>query len=148
MLKDKLTIYANEEDAQRIRGLVLECVQNMEINMVDMVAIAAAYTEAIELPAQIRCVVLSDESDLKVSSDVRKIKYSLNSTKGDICALNVQKRSTCTCFEVLYGVFMSRVFIPDHSLYTPEQVLMCVCILCGWGASIDKLIPAINELLK
>ena len=148
MLKDKLTIYANEEDAQRIRGLVLECVQNTEVNLVDMVAVAAVYTDALQIPAEVRCVVVSEESDIEVSSDVRKIKYSLGSTKGDICALNVQKRSTCTCFEVLYGVFMSRVFIPDNSPYTPDQVLMCVCILCGWGASIDKLIPAINELLK
>lgn len=148
MLKDKLTIYAKEEDAQRIRGLVLECVQNTELNLVDMVAVAATCTEGVEIPEDVRCVVMPEESDLALCEDIRRIKYSLNSTKGDICALNVQKRSTCTCFEVLYGVFMSRVFIPDESLYTPEQVLISVCILCGWGASIDKLIPVINELLK
>ena len=100
------------------------------------------------LPKNTRCVVLPFDLKLTLTEDVRKLTYCLDGTSGDVSALNIQKRETCTCFEVLYGVFMSRVFIPFDSKYTVKQVLLCVCIMCGWGASIDKLIPLVNELLK
>ena len=148
MLKDKLTIYAEKGDAERINALVYECVEKSDINMVDIVAVSDSYKEEWEIPASLRCAVLPEGLSVSLPAGVRKLTYSVNSTKGDIAALNVQKRSQCTCFEVLYGVFMSRVFIPDESLYTPFQIIMCVSILCGWGASVEKLIPLINEILK
>ena len=148
MLKDKLTIYADREDAQRIFELVSECVERTDINMVDLVAIDVVFSGKVSVSKDCRCVVLPVGLDTEIPDNVRKLTYSVNSTKGDIAALNVQKRTECTCFEVLYGVFMSRVFVPLHSIYTVQQVLMCVCILCGWGASIDKLIPLLNEILK
>ena len=148
MLKDKLTIYAEKEDAECINALVFECTEKSDINMVDIVAVSDSFKEEAEFPDSLRCAVLPEGLSVSLPTGVRKLTYSVNSTKGDIAALNVQKRSRCTCFEVLYGVFMSRVFIPDESPYTPSQIIMCISILCGWGASVEKLIPLINELLK
>lgn len=149
MIQDKLTIFANEEDTESIFELVLKCIDKADINMVFLLAVAdGTNKDNLTLPEGIRCVVLPFDMKGFVPSDVRKITYCEGGASGDISALNVQKRETCTCFEVLYGVFMSRVFIPFGSKYTVKQVLLCVCIMCGWGASIDKLIPLLNELLK
>lgn len=149
MLKDKLTIFAKEEDTQCILELVLKCIDRADINMVSLLAVADETNKGeVILPKNTRCVVLPFDLKLTLTEDVRKLTYCLDGTSGDVSALNIQKRETCTCFEVLYGVFMSRVFIPFDSKYTVKQVLLCVCIMCGWGASIDKLIPLVNELLK
>ena len=148
MLKDKLTIYADKTNEECIRQLVSDCIQSIDINMVSLAAADSGFGGAVSFDKDLRCVVLPFGFDAKIPEGVRQLTYSINGTKGDIAALNVQKRTQCTCFEVLYGVFMSRVFIPLESIYTVEQVLLCICILCGWGASIDKLVPLVNELLK
>lgn len=147
MNTDKLTIYTQNEDASNIRELVLMCIDALEISLVPLAAFGTdAPAEAIT--NNTRCVVVPYGLSVQTGEEVRKLTYSVDSTKGDICVLNIQKRTNSTCFEVLYGVFMSRVFIPIESKFTSQQVILAICILCGLGASIDKLIPLINELLK
>lgn len=148
MLKDKIIFYGSE-DKDVILELVLECLEKTEINAVLLSAILSKVNEdEIIIPKECRCVVMPWDLHLNLSDGVRKLTYCEDGAKGDISVLNIQKRENCTCFEVLYGVFMSRVFIPVESKFTVKQVLMCVCILCGFGASIDKLLPIINEILK
>lgn len=147
MITEKLTIYPMGEDVDDIRELVKECAGDLELNMVPLVAfLPDASVEAI--PSDTRCVVLPHGLCAETEEGVRKLTYSIGSAKGDICVLNVQKREKCTCFEVLYGVFMSRVFIPLESKFSTEQVVLAIIILCGLGASIDKLIPLVNDKLK
>ena len=149
MLKDKLTIYSSPEDEKRVRELILGCVPDIELNMVRLTAVAPDANETdIVVTSDCRCVVIPYDFSLDTADSVRKLTYSDNGAKGDISGLNLQKRETCTCFELLYGVFMSRVYIPLSSVYTAPQVLMCICILCGWGASVEKVIPVVNEFLK
>ena len=147
MITDQLTIYSQSEDVSSIRELVLMCADTSDINSVPLTAFGTDASEA-EISENTRCVVLPYGLSVKTDDSVRKLTYSVDATKGDICALNIQKRTQNTCFEVLYGVFMSRVFIPNESKFTPQQVILAISILCGFGASIDKLIPLINEKLK
>ena len=147
MITDKLTIYAQIEDVNNVCELVSGCIPKTEINMVPLAAFAPN-EKFCTLPSDVRCVVLQYGAWAELDENLRKLTYSIEDTKGDIAALNIQKRETCTCFEVLYGVFMSRVFVSLGSKYTVTQVVLAICILCGWGASIDKIIPLINELLK
>lgn len=147
MITDELIIYPLSEYVNDIRELVKACVEDLELNMVPIVAfLPDAPAQAI--PSDTRCVILPDSLSVQTAEGVRKLTYSIDSTKGDICVLNIQKRTNCTCFEVLYGVFMSRVFIPLESKFSPDQVVLAIIILCGLGASIDKLIPLINEKIK
>lgn len=147
MITDKLTIYAESEDVNSIRELVALCMDALEINPVSLTAFGKN-APLMELSKDTRCVVLPADLLIQTEKGVRKLTYSIDDTKGDICVLNIQKRTNSTCFEVLYGVFMSRVFIPLESRFSPSQVILAICILCGFGASIDKLIPLINEILK
>ena len=147
MITDKLTIYTENEDVNCIRELVALCMDALEINPVPLTAFGRN-ASAAELSKDTRCVVLPQGLSVETEKRVRKFTYSIDDTKGDICVLNIQKRTNTTCFEVLYGVFMSRVFIPFESRFSPSQVILAICILCGLGASIDKLIPLINEILK
>ncbi len=148
MIKDKLLIYAKEEDKKHILELVLGCAEKSDMNVVSLVAVADGEAFEAVLSEDVRCVIVPHGFKQTFPESVRKITYCENGTSGDISALNVQQRETCTCFEVLYGVFMSRVFIPKESKFTVKQVLLCVCVMCGFGVSVDKLIPLLNELLK
>jgi len=149
MFTDKLIIFGDSNNKEFIEELVALSACTLDLNEVKLTAIissdAVADREELE---DCRCIVKPFGYALENTSDARIITYSQNCTRGDIVALNVQEKPEFTSFEVLYGVFMSRVFVPSHSKYTVHQVFMCVCILCGWGASIDKVIPRLNEILK
>lgn len=149
MITDKLTIYGDKEDVRLIKELLCKCADTLDVKAVPVAVYAmCAPDDATVVPKGAEWVVADYKDRELIGADLRKVTYSVDNSCADVVALNVQQRELHQCFEILHGVFMSRVFIPLDSAYTREQILVCATVLSVLGAPMDKIIPAINESLK
>ena len=145
MITDKLTIFGAGEDVTNICDLTAKCAEKLEFEpcktvlyATDVCADQGGTGELVILPCDIKD---------KVSAG-RVFTYSLSGDMADVTLLNLQNRENTTCFEVLSGTAMSRVYVPRISEYTWEQAFACVSVLCAWGVSVNSAVSQINSILK
>lgn len=148
MITDKLTIFGDREDVTRICDLINKCAGTLEVKGNEVVAFVEDVPEQEGDSFGGSSLVIPFEVRDKVVSEGGIVTFSETENSADVSSLNLQQRTHNLCFEVLSGTFMSRVFIPNESNYTPRQVLVCVSILSAWNVDVDKIIPVINESLK
>lgn len=148
MITDKLTIYGDKEKAQLVSALAEKCADALSLEGVKTQVYLHPLSDEITGEIDAECVIVEYKDKEAVPEGVRCVTYSLSDSRADAAALNIQNREHSSCFELLHQVFMSRIFIPHTSEYTPEQVLVCAAVLLSTGASADKIVTTINELLK
>lgn len=146
MITDKLTVYGGEEDVTNICDLTAKCTKSMGLEPLKTVLYTAEDAGCTTHPDDV-CVVLPHELKDTINGG-RVLTFSEGVSMADVTLLNLQKRDTSICFEVLSGTSMSRVFVPFECGYTSKQVLACVSTLCAWGASVNCAVSAINSILK
>ncbi len=146
MITDKLTIFGDREDVTNICDLLSECTCALGLEARDTVLYMSEDSRSASYPDSV-CVVLPYEIKDKISGG-RVLTYSEKESSADVTLLNLQKRDTSLCFEVLSGTSMSRVFVPYGKDYTTAQVLACVSVLCAWGGSVNEVVSKINSILK
>ncbi|MBQ4568453.1 MAG: hypothetical protein IJA62_00090 [Ruminococcus sp.] len=146
MITDKLTIFGDREDVTNICDLLSKCGCHLESEAKDTVLYVSEVPDNTAYPESV-CVVLPHELRERVSGG-RITTYSEKDSNADVTLLNLQKRETAFCFEVLCGASMSRVFVPYGKGYTCLQVLAGISVLCAWGVSALDAVSKINSILK
>lgn len=147
MITDKITFFGEKENVRDICDLLSKCVEVLQVEITP----ATVYTQTVSQYKEYgegECVIFPYEDKEKISCKGRCVTYSLANSMAEVAALNLQKRETSICFEVLCGASMSRVFIPYTSHYTQEQVLICACVLCAFRVPVDKAVFTLNEIIK
>ncbi|MBQ8001451.1 MAG: hypothetical protein IJ298_09710 [Ruminococcus sp.] len=148
MITDKLTIYGDKENKECISALVERCAQVLGAESFSTQVYTEPLSEDISFDKDAQCVVVEYNDKDKVPERVRCVTYSFSDNRSDVMALNLQHREYSDCFELLHKVFMSRIFIPHTSGYTPKQALICAAILLSSGVSAERIVETINEILK
>lgn len=147
-MKDyRMFIFGKDRDV--INELLRGCVEGLELDAKTV----AVYGEQdfdgkTEIPKEADCVVIHHSQRELVPNSIEVLTYAADNSSADVVALNVQERDSSQSFEILYGSSMGRVFIPHNSKYTKEHVLIAASLLCALGAPIEKILLAINRLLK
>lgn len=147
MITDNITVFGDRENVRDICDLLAKCTDTLQVEVTPATVYAQKITEQRE-HGEDECVIFPYESRDKISCKGKVLTYSLENSTADVAALNLQKRETSICFEVLCGASMSRIFIPLSSSYTQEQVLVCACVLCAFGVAVDKAVFTLNEIIK
>ncbi len=148
MITDKITVYGHKQEAEVICDLLSKCLPFSESDTDG----AYVYLSGASFNPQ-NC---DDKKPVIIPFDVKNefshiegvVTYSDVDSSADVCAINPQKRKDSMCFEILCGVFMSRVFIPQKSEYTLRQVLVCASVLYALGVPMKKVVSLLNESLK
>lgn len=148
MITDKLTIYGDKENKECILSLVEKCSRVISPECEGAQVFTQGCSEELLKGADSPCVILEYKDKASVAENVKCITYSLSDSRADVTALNVQNREHSVCFELLHNVFMSRVFIPNTSGYTPLQVLICSAVLLSAGVSAQQIVETLNDILK
>ncbi len=146
MITDKLTIFGDREDVTNICDLLSKCSCDLELEAKDTALYVSEVPSVADYPEGV-CVVLPYEFREMVSGG-RITTFSEKDSNADVTLLNLQKRKSALCFEVLCGTSMSRVFVPYDKGHTCSQVLACVSVLCARGVSVNDAVSKINSILK
>ncbi len=148
MITEKLTIYGDKENKECIMTLLEKCAQVLSPESMSVQVLTDTLPEDFCVSSDTQCVVLDYKDKEKLPEGVGVTTYSLSDSKSDVMALNIQNREQSVCFELLYKMFMSRVFIPHTRGYTPKQVLISSAVLLALGVPAEKIVETINEILK
>lgn len=148
MITDKVTVYGNKENTLNICDLLLKCTENIDIPDVNLDVYLREYKKEISALDKDRTLIIPLEERENVPDNIKYITYSDTDSKADVSSLNVQKRDSVLCFEILSTTSMSRVFIPYTEKYTIQQVLVCASVLYALGVPIKQTVSLINEILK
>lgn len=148
MITDKITVFGEKQEAMSICDLLNKCTIQTDVvpTPVELYLWEGAQKADNSGKAAIQVVPYDMRGDFPQGAGI--VTYSDVDNSADISAVNPQKRETSLCFEILCGVFMSRVFIPDTSEYTQRQVLACASVLYAMGVPMKKVVSLINESLK
>ena len=146
MITDKLTVFGDREDVANICDLTAKCAETLGLAPCETV-LCASENVPVSQASDAALVVLPYEIKEKAKGK-RVFTYSESESGADAVLLNLQNRESTTCFEVLSGTDMSRVFVPLSSDCTCTQVLACVSVLCAWGAPVSDAVSAVNSILK
>ncbi len=147
MITDKLTIYGDKENKERIEALLMKCTQILSLEWTDTQVYTDSLPESVTLSVA-RNTVLEYKEKERLSEGVKYVTYSMSDSRSDVTALNVQNREQSVCFELLHKSYMSRIFIPHTREYTPKQILICSAVLLSMGVTAEKIVETINEILK
>lgn len=148
MITDKITVYGEKQEAEIICDLLKKCITQSEgeFTPVDVYLWETSGLSENFDSEKIHVVPYNMKGQLPEKSTT--VTYSDADSSADVSTLNLQKRKDSLCFELLCGVFMSRIFIPDESEYTQRQVLVCASVLYALGMPMKKVVSLINESLK
>lgn len=78
----------------------------------------------------------------------RTVSYSMEDFKADIVALNVQEKPEYTCFELMAGDRMGRVFVGNKKGVGVNAVLIVSAVLLVCGLGLTEIIGLLNGILK
>lgn len=148
MITEKLQIYGDKENVRRVRELLFKCLGVLNAEVTGTIVYTDKPDKVIRSDDKNSQVVINIEDKESVSSGENVFTYSFGDSRSDVVALNEQKKENFTCFELLSGVSMSRIFIADIHTYTAKQVLVCTAVLCAMGITAEKTVETINGLLK
>ncbi len=148
MITDKITVYGEKENALNICGLLTKCTEDFDVPDVHLDVYLWDSEKEISASDKEKIAVIPFEERESVPKGVKFVTYSDTDSRADVSALNVQKRESALCFEILSTAFMSRVFIPYTEKYTLQQVLVCASVLFALGMPAAQAVSLINETLK
>ena len=74
--------------------------------------------------------------------------YSAENIGADIVALNVQEKSEYTCFELMAGNQMGRVFVSNKKGVGVQAVLITAAALMLCEIGLNEIIAVLNGILK
>lgn len=148
MITEKLQIYGDKENVQGVQELLAKCIDMLDVEVTQTLVYTDKPDKTVNCDDGISQVVVDYEDKDAVCSDNGVTTYSFSDSRSSVTALNEQKKENFTCFELLSGVSMSRIFIADAHTYTAKQVLVCTAVLCALGVTAEKTVETINGLLK
>lgn len=136
------------EDVRNISDLLLKCGEKSQIPEVSLYVYLWDADREMHTGDETMPVVLPYEERECVPKNIKTVTYSDTDSRADLSALNVQRRESALCFEILGTASMSRVFIPYTKKYTVQQVLVCASVLYARGVPVKQAVSLINETLK
>ena len=148
MVTEKITVHGENDSVLNICDLLSKCTVNADVCDMSLDVYLPLWDREIPLAQKDSMLVVPLEMKEKVPDGVSFVTYSDSDSAADVSSLNVQRRESSVCFELLCGDFMNRVFIPHKEKYTQSQVLVCASILYALGVPLKQAVSLINESLK